>query len=372
MPLEWGANEHIRWKVGVEGTAWSSPVVAGDGIYVTTAVVDDDEVSLRARRHRLADGSTVWDREVFRTEKVRMHDKNSQASPTPVYEDGRLYLHFGHYGTACVDATDGDVVWTQTELGYRPVHGNGGSPALFEDRLIFSCDGQKNPFVVALDKSDGSVIWKTNRDVEVRRTFSFSTPLMIEVDGRPQAVVPGSGAVIAYDPADGNEIWRCRYGEGYSVVPRPLYHDGRIYVCSGFNRASLYAIRADGRGDVTDTHIVWREDKAIPKESSPIIVDGLLYVNDDKGILSCLDAATGEAHYRERLDGRGGYSASPVYASGHLFFHSGEGLTTVVEPGTEFREVAENELGEYGLSSFAVVDDGFVVRTEDHLWRIGE
>jgi outer membrane protein assembly factor BamB len=206
----------------------------------------------------------------------------------------------------------------------------------------------------------------------VTRTFSFSTPLLIEVKGKTQILSPASGAVIAYNPADGKEIWRFRYGEGYSVVPRPLHRDGVIYVCSGFNRAILFAVKTDGTGDVTDTHLVWQDDKTVPKESSPILVGDEIFFNDDKGILSCLDAATGKEHYRERLDGQGGYSASPVYAGGHLYFHNGNGITTVVKPGKTFVKVAENQLGEFGLSSFAVVSDGFVIRTEGHLIRIGE
>ncbi len=372
VPLLWSASSKIRWKVPVDGKAWSSPIVEGDRVFVTTAVVKDEKLSLEARAYDLADGKEVWKRVVFEKPAGAIHQKNSHASPTPIIADGRLYLHFGHDGTAALDATDGKILWTQTGLAYSPVHGNGGSPALHADRLIFACDGEKDPFVVALNKDSGEVIWKTPRAVEVGRTFSFSTPLLIEVNGAAEAVIPGSGAVVAYDPADGKEIWRFRYADGYSVVPRPLYHEGKIYVCSGFNRAVLFAIKADGKGDVTDTHLVWKDDKAVPKESTPIIVDDLIYLNDDKGVLSCFVAATGEELYRERLDGQGGYSASPVYAGGHLFFHNGSGITTVVKPGRTFTKVAENSLGEPGLSSFAVVADGFIVRTEGHLIRIGE
>jgi len=372
VPLLWSATKGIRWTVPVDGKAWSSPVVEGDRVFITTAVVKDEKLRLEARAYQLADGKEIWTQLVFEKPAGPIHQKNSHASPTPIIADGRLYLHFGHDGTAALDATDGRILWTQTDLAYSPVHGNGGSPALHEDRLIFACDGEKDPFIAALNKDSGAILWKTPRAVEVARTFSFSTPLLIEVNGKAQAVIPGSGAVVAYDPADGREIWRFRYADGYSVVPRPLYHDGKIYVCSGFNRAVLFAVKADGEGDVTDTHLVWKDDKAVPKESTPIIVDDLIYLNDDKGVLSCFVAATGEELYRERLEGQGGYSASPVYAGGHLFFHNGGGITTVVKPGRTFTKVAENALGEPGLSSFAVVSDGFIVRTESHLIRIGE
>jgi len=371
-PTKWSSSKNIRWEVDVPGKAWSSPVVADGKIFITTAVEDGKKLLLETRCYQLSDGSPVWEKIVFEKEAKNIHKKNSHASPTPVYEDGVVYVHFGHNGTAALNATTGGILWTQTDLEYSPVHGNGGSPAVFEDKLIFSCDGQANPFVVALNKKNGSVMWKTPRDVEVSRTFSFSTPLLVEVSGKTQAIIPGSGAVISYDPTTGKEIWRFDYDEGYSVVPRPIYHNGKVYVCSGFGRAILHAIRVDGTGDVTETHLAWKNEKAIPKESSPIIVEGLLYINDDKGILSCFDAETGEEVYRERLDEAGGYSSSPVYAGGHLYFHNGEGVTTVVKPGREFDKVEENNLREYGLSSFAVVSDGFVVRTEDHLFRIGE
>jgi outer membrane protein assembly factor BamB len=338
---------------------------------VTTAVASEKGLSLRALALGMADGETLWDQEIFaRPEVGEFHKKNSHASPTPIMEDGKLYAHFGHQGTACLNAVDGKVLWKQESLEYPPLHGNGGSPILFEDKLIFSCDGTKDPFIVALNKSTGEIVWKTNRGVEVSRTFSFSTPLAIEVDGRWQIVSPASGAVIAYDPSNGKEIWRCLYGEGYSVVPRPLFAHGLVYVCSGFDSAKLLAIDPAGKGDVTKTHLKWTIDKRIPKESSPIIVGEQLYANDDKGIVSCFDAKSGKQVWQKRIDGGGGYSGSPVYAAGHLFFHNGDGITTVIKPGETFKQVAENKIGEFGLSSFAVVDDGFVIRTESSLLRL--
>ncbi len=372
VPLKWSETKNIRWKTPVDGKAWSSPVIAEKTVFVSTGVVARNKLSLEARAYALDSGKELWKKVIFEGDEDKMHQKNSHASPTPVFRDGKLYVHFGHNGTACLNAADGKVIWTQESITYAPVHGTGGSPVLVGDKLIFSCDGNEDPFVIALDANDGSEAWRTPRGVEVSRTFSFSTPLLIEVKGKQQVVLPGSGAVISYDPETGKEIWRCGYDEGYSVVPRPIYNNGIIYVCSGFNTANLIAVRADGSGDVTDTHIVWTAEKRIPRESSPIIVDGLLFINDDKGILSCFDAATGEEYYQERLNGEGGFSSSPVYASGHLFFHNGEGVTTVVKPGKKFDKVGENELNEFGLSSFAVVSDGFIVRTEENLIRIGE
>ncbi len=373
VPTLWSGSKNIRWKVPVAGKAWSSPIVIDGKIYVTTAEESGkDDLKLSTLCFDLKDGKEIWVTENFTTKSVRMHKRNSQASPTPIFENERVYVHFGHYGTACLNAADGKEIWKQTSLSYSPVHGNGGSPVIVGDHLIFSCDGKEKPFIVALKTSDGSVAWKTNRNVETKRPFSFSTPLVIEINGETQVISPASGAVIAYNPASGKEIWRFLYGEGYSVVARPVFANGLIFVGSGFNKAVLYAIRPDGKGDVTKSHLAWKHEENVPRESSFIVVDGLLYMNDDKGTLTCLDAKSGKQYYQERINGKGGFSASPLYASGNIYFHNGGGVTTVVKPGKQFRQVAENKIDEYGLSTFAIVDDGFIVRTEGNLLRIGK
>ncbi|MEM7599785.1 MAG: PQQ-binding-like beta-propeller repeat protein [Verrucomicrobiota bacterium] len=334
-PTTWSRSENIRWKERVDGKAWSTPIVVGDRIFISTAVESRGDISLRGMALDLKDGSVIWDTEIREVDAVRIHKKNSHASPSPIFVDGRVYFHFGHHGTACLGADDGAVVWNQTDLEYSPVHGNGGSPIIEGDHLIYSADGAQDPVVIALDIRTGTVAWTTPRNIDVDRTFSFSTPTAIEVAGETQVVLPGSGAIFAYDPKSGRELWRFRYGQGYSVTPRPLFYDGLLYASSGFDRAKLLAVRVDGSGDVTDTHLVWEATRAIPRESSFVAVDGLLYVNDDRGILSCFDAKTGEVHYQERMDSAGGYSSSPVYAGGHLYFHNGDGITTVVKPGTD-------------------------------------
>jgi len=371
VPLEWGPRDNVKWSTEIDGVAWSSPIVVDRAVYVTTAVEEGDSLSLRVLGLRATDGEVVWDSEVLRPEKARQHKKNSQASPTPVHEDGVVYAHFGHYGTAAVDARTGEVVWTQDSLTYKPVHGTGSSPILVGDKLIYSADGGDDPKLIALDKATGAVAWQTPRGVEVERTFSFATPLAIEIDGETQVISPASGAVIAYDPDDGSEIWRAHYGEGYSVVPRPIFAEGLLFVCSGFNRASLFAIKPGGEGDVTDSHIVWSSDRQVPKESTPIVVDGILYMNADTGVATALDAATGEELWQERI-APGNYSASPVYAGGHIYFQNEDGVTTVIKPGKDLEVVATNEIGERGLSSFAVTDGAIYIRTEEHLHRIGK
>jgi len=375
VPVKWGASNNIAWRSDLPGIGWSSPIIVGSRIYLTTAIPEQkDNYTLHALCVNAADGKILWDVEVFGKQEgkpARMHKKNSHASPSPIFGDGKVYVHFGHDGTACLNADDGEVIWKQTELRYSPVHGNGGSPIIVDDYLIFSCDGSQDPFIVALEKNSGKIAWKTSRDVEVERKFSFSTPLLIDVNGKRQLISPASGAVIAYNPSDGKELWRFDYEEGYSVVPRSLYAHGLIYVCSGFNRANLIAIRPDGKGDVTKTHLAWKYSKAVPKESTPIIVDDFLYMNDDKGVATCLDAKTGNVIWQERLTKRS-YSASPIYVGGLIYFHDSEGVTTIIKPGQKLEVVATNDIGEPGLCSFAVTDGSLLIRTDSTLYRIGK
>ena len=298
---------------------------------------------------------------------ARIHKKNSHASPTPLYEDGKLYIHFGHDGTACLGAKDGRVLWKQQSLRYKPVHGNGGCPIIVGDKLVFSCDGGDDPFIVALDKNNGSVVWKTKRDVTVQRAFSFSTPLLIDVGGTPQIVSAGSGAVIAYEPDNGREIWRCDYDEGYSVVPRPSYANGLVYVCTGFDAALVLAIKPDGKGDVTDSHLVWDHSKAVPKNFSPIVIGELLFMVNDKGIATCLDAISGDVHWQKRLGGN--FSSSPIHSDGKLYFPSEEGVIHVIEPSRRFRSHAQNEMGERVFATLVPTDGALFIRSENTFGR---
>jgi outer membrane protein assembly factor BamB len=296
-----------------------------------------------------------------------IHSKNSHASPTPLLRDGKLLVHFGHQGTACLDL-DGRILWRNTTLRYAPVHGNGGSPILVENRLVFSCDGGNQGLVVALNTEDGSVRWKTPRTVEAAKKFSFSTPLLIEVGGRMQIISPGSNEVCAYDPADGKEIWQVRYN-GYSVIPRPVYGHGLVFICTGYERPSLLAIRADGKGDVTDTHIVWKTSKAAPHTPSLLLAGKELYMISDNGVASCLDAQTGAVHWQQRLGGS--YSASPLLADNKIYFQSEQGTAMVVQAGKQFRLLAKNALDERTLATPAPADGALFIRTETHLYRIG-
>ncbi len=372
LPLEWSTEKNVVWKKALPGLGWSSPVIGGGRIYLTAGLpaADGASASLQVLCLESATGRSLWQTEVVPAAEAPskpIHAKNSPASPTAILEGDRVYVHFGHHGTACLDR-DGKILWRNRELGYDPVHGNGGSPALVGDRLVFTADGAKGPFVVALAKSTGEVLWKVPRTAQVKQAFSFCTPLLITVNGQPQIVIPGSGAVSALDPKDGREIWQARYGGGYSVVPRPVFAHGLLFIATGFNRADLLAIRADGAGDVTDTHIVWRTTKGAPLTPSVIVVGEELYAVNDAGIASCWDAKTGNVHWQEKIDGN--YSASPLAVGDRLYFQNETGTGTVLKASKEFTKLATNVLGDRTLASYAVAENALFIRTAGHLYRI--
>ena len=372
LPLRWSATENIVWKQAVPGTGWSSPIVYRGRVYLTTALLDDagNPTSLRLLSFDLASGKPTLDREVFPvSSRHGKHTKNSHASPTPIAAGDRVYVHFGHMGTAALDLA-GKLLWQQTGLSYSPVHGNGGSPILVDDQLIFNCDGGDHPFIVALDRDSGAVRWRVKRDTAAKKTFSFCTPLLIQVNGRRQLITPGSGVVNALDPFSGRELWRVRYGEGYSVVPRPVFGDGLLYLGTGYERPAVYAIKPDGVGDLTDTRVAWTTVRSAPHTPSMLLVGDELFFVSDNGVASCVDARTGELHWNERLGGD--FSASPIHANGRIYFTNERGRTFVIRAAKQFVKLAENDLAERTLASLAVSDPSLLIRTEQNLCRIQE
>ncbi len=373
VPTKWSATENVAWSVEVPGRGWSSPVLSKGKLYLTSSVGEGDDITLRALCFDAKDGRVLWDTEVFKPDAsaaAAMHRKNSLASPTPIVTDDRLYVHFGHMGTAALDLT-GKVVWRQTSLAYPPVHGTGGSPILVEGSLVFSCDGKSDPFVVALDASSGEVRWKTPRQTTAKKSFSFSTPLALKLGGTTQIISPGSGLVGAYDLKDGHELWRVAYGEGYSVVPRPVFAHDLLFVSSSFDKPVLKAIRPAGAsGDATASNVAWEWSKGVPHTASMVVVGDELYFVSDAGIASCADARTGDIRWSERLGGN--FSASPVVAEGRIYFQNETGIGYVVKAGKTYELLATNDLGEPTLASPAVADDTLFLRSEKHLWRIGK
>lgn len=371
-PLKWDASTNIAWRTELPGEGWSSPVIAGDSVYVTAAIPNEeteDSYDLVLLVLDRESGEVVRNVSVMpqtAESKQRTHKKNSHASPTPIVAGDRVFVHFGYQGTACV-STSGDVIWTNRELFFKPTHGNGGTPILVGNRLIFTCDGDKTPKIVGLDADTGQVAWQTARPNKAKKTFSFCTPTLITHNGIDQVIAPGSDCVLSLDPQTGRTIWDVRY-VGYSVVPKPVYHDGRVFVATSFDNSIVLAIRPGGKGNVTETHVDWQIDKNMPKTPSMVVSDNLLYAVADSGVLACIAADSGEIVYRKRLGGN--YSASPILAGGHLYFTSEDGLTTVIKSGRDYEQVATNDLDERALASPAAAGDSIYLRTADALYRI--
>jgi len=366
LPLQWSESQNIRWKTPVTGRGWSSPVVANGRVWLTTSVERQGRASLRVLAYDVQSGKEVVNAEVFSLPNaVLKNEKNSLASPTPILEGERVYVHFGADGTAAL-STDGKIVWKIT-LPYDSMHGNGGSPTLYRDLLIVNCDGSDDAYVVALDKNTGKIRWKTQR----RRPFdqSYTTPLVIQVDGRDQVVSIGAYRAAAYDPQTGREIWRVSYGDGFSNVPRPVFSHGLVFIGTGFQEPSMLAVRPTGTGDVTNTHVDYTIERGAPFTPSPLIVGDEFYMVSDIGVASCLDVKTGKIHWQQRVPGN--YSASPVFADNRIYFLSEEGVATVIAPGKEFRRLAVNTLDGTTFASIAVSQGTFFIRSDSHLYRIG-
>jgi outer membrane protein assembly factor BamB len=275
-----------------------------------------------------------------------------------------VFVHFGADGTAALTSA-GEIVW-KTTLPYESQHGAGGSPIVYQDRLIFSSDGHDTAFLIALDVKTGKVRWKTHR----RSPFdqAYTTPLAIRVGDRDQIVSVGAHRAAAYDPDTGREIWRVQYRDGFSNVPRPVYGHGLVYIATGFQQPSLIAVRADGTGDVTKTHIAWSLRRGAPLTPSPLLVGEELYMLTDGGILTCVDARSGAIHWQMRLGGT--YAASPVYADGRIYLLGEHGGAMAIAPGREFRRLGASTLDGAMLASMAVAEESFFIRTDSHLYRI--
>lgn len=396
-PLEWSEEAGVRWKTAIPGRGWSSPVVAGDQIWMTTAIesASDPEdlekqvkgmaianqmelasdVSLRAICVDRKSGEVLHDFEVVHVDKPNaIHSLNSYASPTPVIDEGRLYCHFGRYGTMCIDPATEKLIW---ERRFEIEHyvGPGSSPVVCGDLLVLTCDGADKQFIVAVDKHTGDTVWQQDRP-PIRATNpdfrkSYSTPLVVEEGDGAQIVIPGAQWIVAYAPEDGREIWRFDHGNGFSLVPRPIADETHVYCCTGYQRANLLAIRRGGSGDITKSHIDWYHGKQVPTQPSPVLHAGQIYIVSDNGIGQCLDALTGEVVWKKRLPGT--YSASPLRIGDRIYFFNRDGLTTVIDATSAKGEViASNQLDGDLMATPAVVNGEIIARTDTHLYAIGE
>jgi len=372
VPTVWGEEKNVRWKTVIPGEGWSSPVFESQTIWLTTAL--DGGKSLRLMGVAGDTGKVLHDIELFQVEKPEFkHDLNSYASPTPVAAGGRVYVSFGNYGTACVDAASGKVLWKHQDLKLDHENGPGSSPILYKKSLIIPCDGTNVQYLAALDADTGKLLWQTNRTGYINKAPSmkkaYSTPLVIQVGGKDQLIIPAAEYLYSYDPKNGDELWKIHY-PGFSNVPRPVFGHGLLYICTGFGKPELWAVRPGEAGQVTDENVIWKFLRQAPAKPSPVLVGDLLYFISDTGMISCLDALDGKAHFQERLGGD--YSASPVYAGGHLYFCNQQGATVVFKPGKDFQPVVTNQLEHGFMASPAVMDKSLILRTKKALYRIEE
>lgn len=392
-PLKWSESESVIWKTEIPGRGWSSPVIWKKQIWLTTAIEIEsapdraaermkantsdqpltllDEVKLHVVCLDRESGHLLHDIEVLSERDPQwVHKLNSYASPTPVIEEGRLYAHFGTFGTVCVDTTTNKVLWKNTGLKLMHENGPGSSTFLAGNHVIITGDGSDVQFVAALDKQTGKIAWKTPRTGTMHDNVQFkknySTPLLVDMNGKPTLVSNGADWVYGYEPDTGKELWKRSYGMlGFSLSSRPVAGHGMVYYSTGFMKPAMQALRYDG---ISEPEIAWSYTKGAPTMSSPILVGGELYFVNDGGILTCLDARTGAEIYRERLGGN--FNASPLFADGRLYFFSREGLTHVIAPGKSFQKLAESKLDGQIMASPAAVDGAFFLRAGKSIYRI--
>ncbi|MCP4643600.1 MAG: PQQ-binding-like beta-propeller repeat protein [bacterium] len=377
LPLRWSETENVVWKTPIHDLGHSTPVVWGDQVWLTTATKDGKV--LYAMAFDLDSGDVIHDIEVFRVENPQhINPLNSYATPSPCIEEGRVYVHYGSLGTACVDTATGDILWKRTDLNCDHMQGPASSPILFEDLLIVHLEGTDKHFIAALDKTMGDTVWRYDRPAElytedIQGVFrkSYQTPVIVEIDDKLQMVSNGALMVTGHEPRTGKEIWRVLYRDD-STISSIIHGHGLLFVNTGGNPggSQLYAIKQGGVGDVTDSHVVWKMLEDCPHESSPVLVDDLLYTMSDRGVFICTEATTGTQVWTKRL--RGKFSASLLAVEGRIYYSSKKGATTIIAPGREYRELATNQLDGELWASPAVSGNALLLRTKTHLYRVEE
>ncbi len=380
LPLEWNEEKNVTWKVPIKGKAWSSPVIWENRIFLTNAPEDGSRLSLLCLDKQT--GKTIYDRQLhFVPLPQYCHPFNSYASPSPVVEAGRIYVSFGSAYNGCLNSATGDVIWERTDFVCNHFRGPGSSPLVIGDQLFLHFDGSDEQYVVALNKHTGKTLWRTDRSVDYDDIDpatgkpdrqgdwrkAFSTPAMAQVDGKPLLVSLGSMAFYGYDPENGKERWRIEFPGSHSGACRPVLGHGLIFVPIGAGE-ELWAIRPNGRGVVTDTHVTWKQTLVVPRRPSVLLVDDLLTMVNDKGVSACVEAETGKVVWRKRLGGN--YSASPIYASGRIYCFDQEGKATVLKAGRKAEVLAINQLDDGCMASPAVSGNTLFVRSLTHLYRI--
>ncbi len=383
LPLRWSETTNVVWKTEIPHVGWSTPVTMGDRIWLSSATKDGHDYY--AYCVAADTGKILFEKHLFHcdTPESLGNSVNCYAAPSATLEPGRVYIHFGSYGTACLDSASGKVLWKRDDLPCRHYRGPGSSAILHDELLILTFDGVDQQYVTALDKRSGKTVWRTDRDVEWKDLDdngqpkrdgdfrkAFATPIVIKANGKEQLICPASSSVFAYDPQTGKEIWKVVHGSHTASVS-PVFSEGLVVAATGNRPAELLGIRPDGKGDVSDSHVVWRfEGKDVPTTPSPLAIDDLLFVLSNRGTVTCLETKTGKTVWRERVGGN--YLASPIYDGERIYFFSANGKSLVIRAGRTFEQLAENKLDSGFNASPAVLGNSLILRNKTHLYRISE
>jgi len=371
LPTRFSDDRNVKWKIPIHGRGWSSPVVWGNQIWLTTATRNGKQMfAVCVDRDS---GKIVHNIPLFANSKPRFcHPTNTYASPTCAIEPGQVYCHFGSYGTACVSTKTGKILWTRRDFVSDDFRGPASSPVIHNQLLFLTFDGVDFQFVVAINKMTGKNVWKMDRDIDYGTDNgdakkAYGTPVVINAGGREQLISPAAMATIAYDPANGNEIWRVRHG-GMNVAARPLFGHGLLYISAGSGNRHLIAVKPTGKGNITKSHIQWSTGKAVPRRSCQLLIGNLYFMMNDKGVASCLNAKTGKRHWQKRIGGK--FWASPVYGDGKIYCFSDDGRIPVIRASDKYELLATNKLETGFNATAAIVGRALILRTKKHLYRI--
>lgn len=380
IPLVWD-DSHTKWKTEIHGKGHSSPVIYDNQIWITTATADGKD--LYALCTDFEKGELLFDIKIFSYEEtISKHSINTFASPTPCIEKGFVYVHFGSLGTACLKTSDGSVVWKRNDLKCNHVQGPGSSPILYKNLLILHFEGTDVRYLIALDKKTGSEVWRTDRPAEPYVPLNqigkkaYVTPIIINVKGQDLLISNGSAVCCAYEPLTGKEVWRVVRG-AESTVPMPVSENGIIYFYTGSMNnpeggtyTEMLAVNPDGKGDITNTNILWRkhDDQSQTQISTPVIKDGLIYTITSRNLLMCIDTKDGKELWSQRL--RANCNASPVYADGKIWVFTVKGEVIAVKPGKSYEEIARNQMDSGIWATPAFIRNSVILRTEKYLSRI--
>ena len=380
LPVEFGEDSHVKWKTAIHGKGWSCPVIWGSQVWITTATEDGTQLSAMCLDK--ATGKILRDEVLFNVGNPQFcHKFNSYASPTPAIEEGRVYVTFGSPGTACLDTKTGAKLWERTDFVCNHYRGAGSSPILWKDLLIMNFDGSDHQFVVALDKKTGKTVWETQRSVDYKDLDkdgklqnegdyrkAFSTPRVIEQNGQAILLSSGAKAHYGYDPRTGKELWRLEDPSHHSAATRPVFGFGMAFIPAGFSQGAVYAVKLGGSGTLDPSQVAWQLKKGAPNKPSLLLIDDLIYMINDGGVATAVDAKTGVVAWSQRVGGN--FSAAPLYADGHIYLFNEEGKVTVLAPGRDYKVLAENHLTSGFMASPAVSGKALYLRTKTDLYRI--